>query len=254
MDIWHKGDQHVQLRQWIALVFLCLSTHSYGELPLVTEEADQPAPAVEPEKLDLPKRLYVADTLKMALRSGPSNKHRIIAFIESGSSMVYMDDQVDGQWIKVEFEGKEGWVARQDIQVTPNAQSLVSRLNQKTDQLNQKASNASKDLKALKQQNNEQSKALELAKKELAQLETKHQKLISISKDAINSHEQNQEFQAEISQLTQENQSLKTSHEILKSDRYNQGLLHGIFAVIAGVLLTLIIPQLIPKKKQSGWD
>ncbi len=52
---------------------------------------------------------YVSDELKIPLRSGASNKHRIIKFLRSGTALTVLSNE--DKFTEVEMrDGKSGWV------------------------------------------------------------------------------------------------------------------------------------------------
>ena len=57
------------------------------------------------------KVLYVSDELKVPMRSGASNGHRIVKFLVSGAALTVIEVSEDGNFTHVEASGgKTGWV------------------------------------------------------------------------------------------------------------------------------------------------
>jgi SH3 domain protein len=80
---------------------------------------------------------WVDDEVRLNLRTGPSNGHRIIATLETGDS-VDIVARGDG-WIEVRAEGKTGWVPEGYLQSEPPARVKLERLEAETAELRSQA-------------------------------------------------------------------------------------------------------------------
>ncbi|MEH6466261.1 MAG: TIGR04211 family SH3 domain-containing protein, partial [Porticoccus sp.] len=74
-----------------------------------------------------------------------------------------------------------------------------------------------------------------------------------ISSNAISINQQNQELLERNGMLQSEIDVLKAANEQLSNRERNTWFLYGVFAVIAGALLTIIIPRLKRRKRFSEW-
>ena len=77
---------------------------------------------------------YVADEITIMLRSGPSNKHKIIRALTTGTKLEGFETQGDFQRVRT-HSGIEGWVLRQHLTDKPIARHLLASANKKLSQL-----------------------------------------------------------------------------------------------------------------------
>lgn len=198
---------------------------------------------------------YVSDQFYVPLRSGPSNKHRIIdSSLRTGTKLTFLKSDRDAGYSKVVTpRGKEGWIENQYLSAQPIARILLE---------NERARNKSleQQLSSLKQQHQSSTLQGSDLQKKVSALSADNQKLSNelanlkrISSNAVNLDisnrdllQKNEMLKIDISELQSENDRLES-----KSDK--EWFLRGAFAVLIGVFLTLVIPLLKPKPKKSEW-
>ena len=62
---------------------------------------------------------YVSDDLTIPMRTGITNKHKILKFIPSGALLTIIETSEDGAYIKTQVDGTEGWVEANLLQDSP---------------------------------------------------------------------------------------------------------------------------------------
>ena len=72
---------------------------------------------------------YVSDVLKIPLRSGASNGHRIVKFLRSGTALTVLE--TDGEFTRIEVAGKSGWVLTKDIMDIPSGRDRLAATKKK---------------------------------------------------------------------------------------------------------------------------
>lgn len=197
--------------------------------------------------------LYVSDQLTVALRSGQSNEYRIIRYLVSGTTLTEISKSKDGSYTQVRTRnGTEGWVQSQELSANPSgramykaAQNSIASMESKNAALKKqladimnKQSTTQKKLTDLTSSNNQVSKELE--------------KIKAISASAIQLNEDNQRLLEENQMLKNEVEVLSTDNQRLNDNQENDAFLNGAFAVLIGVMITLIVPRAWPKKS-TDW-
>jgi SH3 domain protein len=75
---------------------------------------------------------YVSDELKVPMRSGASNQHRIIRFLKSGTPLKVLETDDETGFSKIELsDGKDGWVENGDMMSQPSARDRIVYVNDK---------------------------------------------------------------------------------------------------------------------------
>lgn len=199
---------------------------------------------------------YVADQFYVPLRSGPSSQHRIIdSSLRTGTALTFLENDTKAGYSKVITpKGKEGWIENQYISAQPIARILLKREREQTAKLREQlaqlsdksnaATNTSKDLKG---KVNALSGENEKISTELANLKR-------ISSNAINLDISNRELLQTNEMLKIEISELQSENDRLANKSEKEWFLRGAFAVLIGVLLTIVIPLLKPKAKSNEWS
>ncbi len=194
---------------------------------------------------------YVNDMLRVDLRAGPTNTHKIIDFLKSGTPVNIIGQSPDGVWYQVEANGKQGWIQTQYLthervarDMLIDMQTEVEKLKKQNNTLQETLSDTRDELKSLK-----------AAHKQLntgsAQLQRELENIQRISKEALSTEaalrdlsERNQMLETELEKMTQEN-------ALVKSTNLREGIQFGILAVVIGALITLIVPRFTARRRRN---
>ena len=202
------------------------------------------------------KTVYVSDIFYVPLRSGNSNKHRIIhRGLKSGTPLTLIESDLETKLSRVSTStGIEGWIQSQylsetmiartqlqDIRVTH--QSLRRELQTRTaneTQLTEALTQSQKMLKELKKNN----QALE---SELSQIKKLSANAINLDNNNRKLLQNNEMLKIEIAELQADNARLAD-----KSDK--EWFLRGAFAVFIGAILAIALPRLKIKSRAKEWS
>ena len=198
---------------------------------------------------------YISDQFYVPLRSGPSNKHRIIdSSLRTGTKLTLLKTDKEAGYSKVATpKGKEGWIENQYLSAQPIARILLANERARNKSLQQQVSNLQQHNQATSAQSGDLQKKVSALSTDNQKLSNELANLKRISSNAVNLDisnrdllQKNEMLKIEISELQSENDRLSS-----KSDK--EWFLRGAFAVLIGVVLTIVIPLLKPKPKSSEW-
>lgn len=194
---------------------------------------------------------FVNDVLRVDMRAGPTNTHKIIDFVKSGTPVNIIGQSPDGVWFQVEANGKQGWIQTQYLthervarDMLVDTQAEVEKLKKQNDTLQETLADTREELKSLK-----------AAHKQLntgsAQLQRELENIQRISKEALSTEaalrdlsERNQMLETELEKLTQEN-------ALVKSANLREGIQFGILAVLLGTVITLVVPRFAARRRRN---
>ncbi len=179
---------------------------------------------------------YISDELFTYMHSGPGTQFRIIGSIDAGTKVTVVDRNRNAGYTQVLDErGRKGWVESKYVSNQPGLKIRVPALEKELTQVKSALANAQGDSEAKTKgliesldQRNAQLKELETHTSEL------NQKLI--------------DAQSEIREL-------RARIDTQKDDLLMRWFTYGAMVAGAGLLLGLILPHLIPrrKKRNNGW-
>ncbi|MFT5082241.1 MAG: SH3 domain protein [Lentisphaeria bacterium] len=199
--------------------------------------------------------VYISDVLYVPLRSGMGNEYRIInRGMKSGTPLTRNKISGDGEWSFVTTEtGVEGWVRNQFISEEMTAQLKLSKalttraiIDKENGMLKTKNKTLSNTNIALSSKASSETRSREQMASEL-------EKIKQLSADAIAVDQRYREL-LETYQLTQtQRDSLIAENENLRDDQRLSFLFYGAGILILGMMLSVILPVLKPKKRHSEW-
>jgi SH3 domain protein len=187
---------------------------------------------------------YVSDKQFIPLRSGAGSDYRIIhRGIPSGTRLTIARTSGDGEWAEITTEkGTTGWIRTQYLMQDLPAQNRVDAAEKRAAEAVAKSAALSEELAALRAQSTELEGQLNSSGSELGSVTEELAQLKQISGNAIQLDIDNRRLVEE-----SENQRLQDKLE-------SEDFLNGALAVLLGVIITLVVPRLWPKRrKSSSW-
>ncbi|MDQ2191994.1 TIGR04211 family SH3 domain-containing protein [Vibrio sp. A14(2019)] len=179
---------------------------------------------------------YIADKLFTYMHSGPSNQFRILGSIDAGDKVKLLDVNNDTGYSQIiDEKGRTGWVESRFVTRQESMAMRLPKLESELAEVKSKLANA--------KQNADSEKAglansLEARNQQISELE---QNYSDISKQLTDSQTEIRELRAK----------LDTQKEDLLLKYFTYG--GGVAGI--GLLLGLILPHIIPRRKEhpSGW-
>jgi SH3 domain protein len=186
---------------------------------------------------------YISDRHYVPLRSGQGDQYRIVhRGLASGLRLEVDEINEDSGYSHVTTpNGTQGWIRSQYLVSDEPARQQLERSRQRNEVLLAQQSN----WQATNEQLLGSQAQLKITTTELAELQL-------ISGNALNLDINNR-------RLTQQLEVLKTRIEVLEGDNLrmsesneSDAFYSGVFAVLLGVIITLLIPRLWPKRRPSS--
>lgn len=200
--------------------------------------------------------LYVSDKQYIPLRSGPGGDYRIIhRGIPSGTRLTVGRESDDGTWSEITTaNGTSGWIRSQYLMSDVPAQVRLTAAETRAQEMTQANDTLKNEVKALQAERVEllnqvtnTDSSFRGVSEELAQLKQISGKAVQLDTDNRRLVEESENLRSEVETLKSENQRLQ--------DKLDSGaFLDGALAVLLGVIITLVVPRLWPKRrKSSSW-
>ncbi len=179
---------------------------------------------------------YISDDLFTYMHSGPTNNYRIIGSVNAGEKVQLISSNKETGFTQiVDGKGRKGWVQSKFISGNESMAIRLPRVEKELEKVKSQLANA--------RQNADVEKAglvesLDTRNQQISELETKFNE---INQQLIAAQSDNRQLRARLD--TQKDDLL------LKYFTYGGGVAGG------GLLLGLILPHLIPRRKKSpsGW-
>ena len=196
---------------------------------------------------------YIKDEIRIEMHTGPTTGYRIIRYLTSGTTLKVISKSNDGKWLNVDVRGVKGWIQSQYATPSPIAKALLKTSQQEVTTLLEKNKNletqliqAQSELKSVQTLQSSLTSSASTLKKKLSSIE-------KTANNAINTERSYKLLQEQTELLNVKLEKLEEENKILANDNLEDGIIWGIVAVIAGVIMALALPKMSTKKRGNEW-
>ena len=182
-------------------------------------------------------RAYVTDSFEITLRTGPSNENKITAMLFSGRPLDVLSTQGDWSQVRVLDDSKEGWVMSRylvtrvpwEVQAKKLQEDSVT-LNAKLNRLQKEFVDESQQRQGLAAELKQKTQELEALSKEYLELKKGAEGYLRLKTIYEATEKDLKTAQSELSKVTAENETLRSSH-------LNRWFLSGAAVLLCGLLI-----------------
>lgn len=175
---------------------------------------------------------YVTENLNTYLRKGPGDQFKISGTIQAGEKVTLIDRKERYSLIR-DSKNREAWILNSELTTTPSSKELTPQLQQQVQELTLKLNKIDSDW---------QQRTAEMQRRTL-QAEQQSSDLL----------DQNAQLKREINILKNKNRDLETMQDAEAREIMIQYFIYGGSVLGVGLLLGLLIPVFIPRRKRSQW-
>lgn len=207
-----------------------------------------PMELVSQEELPL---LYVSDQFEVPVRATGCSNCTIVHYGLASGTAVYDLGERNEDWTMIRSQGGiEGWMPSRFLVGEPGArEQLESNLGQ-LELLTSENLMLNQQLDGLMQELRTMGLSVESLPSDDSENPTP---LMRISGDVVGLNNQNDELIRRNQFLQQEIDILTARNERLEDSSWRSWFIYGAGAVLAGALLSILLPRLMPRKKYSEW-
>lgn len=199
---------------------------------------------------------YVSDKQYIPLRSGPSPDYRIThRGIPSGTRMTVARLSDDGLFAQITTaKGTSGWIRTQYLMTELPAQNKLDAAIKKAADLEAENISLSKEISVLKTERVDVLNQIQSTDGQLEAVARELTELKQISGNAVQLDTDNRRLIVETETLKSELEMHKADNQRLNDRLNSEAFMNGALAVFLGVIITLVVPRLWPKRRRdSGW-
>ncbi|KAE9534615.1 TIGR04211 family SH3 domain-containing protein [Ursidibacter arcticus] len=176
---------------------------------------------------------YVTENLNTYLRKGPGDQFKISGTIQAGDKVTLLDRK-DRYALIRDSKNREAWILNSELTSTPSSKELTPQLQQKVEELTLKLNKIDSDWQ---QRTAEMQRRTEQANQQSNVL-----------------LDQNAQLKRELDILKSKNRDLEAMQDAQSREIMIQYFIYGGSVLGVGLLLGLIIPLLLPRRKRNnGW-
>lgn len=199
---------------------------------------------------------YVSDKQHIPLRSGPGGDYRIThKGIPSGTRLTVARTSSDDVWSEITTDrGTSGWIRNQYLMKEVPAQNKLDAAVRRADQATEKSQSLAAEMEVLQAEHVEVINQLTSNDSQLGSVSEELNQLKQISGNAVNLDADNRRLVETTENLRSEVEMLEAENLRLQDNLESEDFLNGALAVLLGVIIALVAPRLVPKRrKSSSW-
>ena len=198
---------------------------------------------------------YVSDKVFIVLHRGPGTDFRWVAKLTPGTRLTVARTDEDGKWAEVTTDrGTTGWVNAEFLSTQAPAQVKLPAAEAKVEKFSARNAELSRELEALQTEKVELLNKINSTDSELGSVSQELANLKQISGKAVKLDTDNRRLVEESENLRSEVEMLKAENQRLLDKLKSEDFINGALAVLMGVVITLVVPRLWPKRrKSSSW-
>ena len=196
---------------------------------------------------------YISDQQYIPLRSGPGSEYRILhRGIPSGTEMVVNERSEDGNYARITTAGgTEGWIRNQYLTTEVPPRTRMATLEKHNQALEQQLGSVNGLLQELRDNYHIVTGQLDGKDEQLALTGGELAEIRRISSNAMTLDGENRRLVEEAEVLKSQIEVLEADNQRLLDSSENEAFLNGALAVALGVMITLLVPRLWPKRRRS---
>ncbi|NOQ88039.1 MAG: TIGR04211 family SH3 domain-containing protein [Gammaproteobacteria bacterium] len=200
------------------------------------------------------KTSYVSDELKVPLRSGASNGHRIIKFLKSGTALTVLAASDDNKFVEVEVAGgKTGWVATEDVMDVPSGRDRLAFANKKSAKMRQENKDLKNSIAKLKSEIRQLTNEKGSLQSERTNLSNSLEDLKITAANPLSLSKKNKQLKKDLDKAKDRASMLDKDNQQLRSNVAQEWFMIGGAVSLGSLIVGLILTRINWRKKRDSW-
>lgn len=196
---------------------------------------------------------YISDDVFVVLHAGPGSNYRWLGKLIPGTELVEQRRSTDGNWAEVLTQrGTVGWVQAEYLASEPPAQVRLPAVARRLGEAEREAVQLRESLKEAQATKQQLQSELDSTATELQKLTEELAQLRQVSGSALETAENNRRLVEQSASMRTTLDTLQADNQRLKDRVQSSAFIDGALAVVLGVVLTLVVPRLWPKRRNSS--
>jgi SH3 domain protein len=197
--------------------------------------------------------IYVSDEVFIVLHAGPGTNYRWIAKLNPGTPLTATGNVEGEEWTEVRTEGgTDGWVQSEYLSREAPAQVRLPAVERQLAEARERIAGLREELAATGEARESQATLAESTQAELQATAEELAQLKKVSGRAIELDSENRRLVEQVETLRSEVDMLQADNQRLGDKLRSGAFLDGALAVLLGVIITLVVPRLWPRKRRSS--
>ena len=200
------------------------------------------------------KTAYISDEVKVAMRSGTSNEHRILKFLMSGTAFTVLGTSDDEKFIEIELsDGKTGWVATENVMDIPSARDRLVSVNNKLSKVRQENKDLENTIAKLRAEGKQLKSEKNTLQNERTNLSNSLDDLKITAANPLSLSKKNKQLKKDLSKAEATSAKLDKDNQQLRSNVAQEWFMIGGAVSIGSLIVGLILTRINWTRKRDSW-
>lgn len=200
------------------------------------------------------KTAYISDEVKVVMRSGASNEHRILKFLRSGTAFTVLGTSDDEKFIEIELlDGKTGWVATENVMDIPSARERLVSANNKLSQVRQENKDLKNTIAKLRAEGKQLKSEVNTLQNERTKLSNSLDDLKITAANPLALSKKNTQLKNDLSKAEANAAKLDKDNQQLRSNVAQEWFMIGGAVSLGSLIIGLILTRINWKRKRESW-
>ena len=200
------------------------------------------------------KTAYISDEVKVAMRSGASNGHRILKFLKSGVAFTVLDTSDDEKFIEIELpDGKTGWVAIENVMDIPSARDRLVSANNKLSFVMQENKDLENTIAKLRAEGKQLKSEKNTLQNERTNLSNSLDDLKTTAANPLALSKKNRLLKQDLNKSEATVEKLDKDNQQLRSNVAQEWFIIGAAVSIGSLIIGLILTRINWTRKREIW-
>lgn len=200
------------------------------------------------------KTAYVSDQLQIPLRSGASNGHRIIKFLNSGTAFTVLDTSEDEKFTEIELsDGKSGWIETKNIMDVPSGRARLVSVNKKLVDIRQENKDLKNTIATLRSETKQLKNEKGTLQNERTNLSNSLDDLKITAANPLSLSKKNKELKKYLDKAETNVAMLEKDNQQLRSNVTQEWFMIGGGVSIGSLIVGLILTRINWRRKRDNW-
>ncbi len=193
---------------------------------------------------------YVTDDLAIDLRGGIGTEYRILRMLPAGAPLEVLE-QRDG-WSRVRSGNVEGWMLSRFIASEPAARTRLADAEARADRLEAENAALQQEMAETRAAHGQMQDELSNLRRAWDELQREHSTLAASAAEPQRLMAENRQLREQLAALEQLAERQELENAVLRTDVQRDWLIAGAGVLTAGLLLGLILPPLLRRRRRSS--
>jgi SH3 domain protein len=198
---------------------------------------------------------YVSDKLTIPMRSGTTNGHKILKFLNSGDALEVVettDDEKHALVVLIDDESKTGWVETKLLMKMKSARDQLEIAKKKNQSIKEKQSGIKKQLRESQTKNSELQVVQARLEEKIKSLQNTLARLRKNASDPIRIADENAQLQQQLASAQTKAEELTQENVILGDQNIKSWFMIGAAVSIGSLILGIVLTR-IRWNKNDRW-